>query len=181
MERLHGALSSTGGLYGGLSGENTLSGDLAGGYEGYSGAYEITPSLETQTLPTSRRLLAEDIVVKPEKNFQIYTEYAYTQKTSLTETRAKITVAKAGKYRISWVGIRVKPQAGGTSGYGSQLYVNGRAIGPEYTGFGIVNVEQSYSVTNVRLNKNDVVAIYARAGSSSGYTCIANLIVQEID
>ena len=35
------------------------------GGEAYEGEYEITPSEETQTLPTANRMLARNIVVAP--------------------------------------------------------------------------------------------------------------------
>lgn len=38
---------------------------VAAGGEPYEGNYEITPSVELQTLPTANRMLARDIVVAP--------------------------------------------------------------------------------------------------------------------
>ena len=40
----------------------------------YGGAYEVTPSSETQTLPTESRMLAQNIVVNPvPSNYGLFT------------------------------------------------------------------------------------------------------------
>lgn len=64
-----GSLSSDANIDGSLSGASTLSGTVQI-YNGtappdYEGAYEVTPTLETQTLPTENRRLVQDVIVNP--------------------------------------------------------------------------------------------------------------------
>lgn len=42
--------------------------ETAGSYPNYAGKYEITPSLETQTLETAYRVLTSNVVIAPIPN-----------------------------------------------------------------------------------------------------------------
>ena len=67
MDKLIGKLTSVGSLSGELTGEQTISGGLAP-YKptgNYHGATEVTPSAETQVLPTAGKVLSSDITVNP--------------------------------------------------------------------------------------------------------------------
>ena len=67
MDKLTGKLTSVGSLSGGLSEQGTLTGGLAP-YKptgSYHGATEVTPSEETQVLPTAGEMLSSDITVNP--------------------------------------------------------------------------------------------------------------------
>lgn len=67
MDKLYGRLVSVGSLSGTLSGENTISGELApfkpsGNYHGET---VVTPSSETQVLETAGKTLKDDITINP--------------------------------------------------------------------------------------------------------------------
>ena len=71
MAQLYGGnLIAPQSLYGGsLVGTSQLSGGFVTqaewSFQRYEGSYEITPSSETQTLPTEDRVAVENIVIKP--------------------------------------------------------------------------------------------------------------------
>lgn len=66
---MNGTLSPIQGLTGTLSPAQGLDGSLspftAAYYPEYSGAYEFTPSEETQTVETARTVLLSDITINP--------------------------------------------------------------------------------------------------------------------
>ncbi len=59
----------SGSLNGSISSKGTLSGTISKpeflGGEEYTGAYEIAPTFNEQTMPTKHKVLSEDITVKP--------------------------------------------------------------------------------------------------------------------
>lgn len=63
---LDGQVNGVSGLSGDISSTTTLVGELdAYNPPTYHGEYEVTPSLETQTLRTQGKLLSQDVVVNP--------------------------------------------------------------------------------------------------------------------
>lgn len=110
------------------------------------------------------------------KNIQIYYGYNTTNQTTYTATGTKLTVAKTGTYKISWIGCR--NSSSGTSG--SRFYLNDVAQDSARTTFDTDNkLIQCITLTNVSLTQNDVVEIYARARTTSYYMSIGNLIIEE--
>lgn len=105
---------------------------------------------------------------------QVYSYYDTVSTTSYTATDVSLTVEKSGYYSISWMGFR--NTTSGTSG--SQLYINGSAVGSAYTTF--VNSYGQYVSFNLDLNQGDVLTVYARARSTSYIMGVGNLIIQEM-
>jgi hypothetical protein len=66
-----GSLSSTNQLVGGLN----LNGSV---YADYSGDYEITPRVESQTLPTKNKVLRDNMEVKEIPYYETSNEYGNT-------------------------------------------------------------------------------------------------------
>ena len=109
------------------------------------------------------------------KNVQAYMGYATVTATTYTATAVTITVAKTGTYNVSWMGYRNRNS--GT--HGSQLYKNGTAVGTASTTY--VNTYGQYvSLTNQAFVEGDVLVVRARASSTSYYTGVGNLIIQEV-
>lgn len=106
-------------------------------------------------------------------NCQGYMGMDSTNKTSLTETNVKLTVAKTGTYSVSWFGHRTY-----TSGSSSRLYVNDSSRGSEQTSFN-TNTVQSVTLTGISLNAGDEVCVYAKASASSYRMYVGNLIIQQ--
>lgn len=111
------------------------------------------------------------------KNAQIQSKVTRTASSSYVDAGFELTVSKAGKYNVYWVGYR--SSTSGTSG--SQLYVNGTASGSAITTFDstYTNV-QIASRTNVSLALNDKLTIRARSRSTSYYMYIMNLTIIEV-
>lgn len=65
---LAGTLSASPGLSGSLSAAGSLSGMLSqfqGDYQPYTGAYEVTPGTEAQTLQTADRYMSQNVTINP--------------------------------------------------------------------------------------------------------------------
>lgn len=103
---------------------------------------------------------------------QAYIGYGSVKTTSYSATAVSITVAESGTYTVSWVGWR--SNSGGTSG--SQLYINGTAYGSAVTAF-TTTYGQEVTLTDVALNKDDVLVVRARSRTTSYYMSVANLII----
>lgn len=108
------------------------------------------------------------------KNIQVYNGYDEVRTTSYSATDVSITVSKSGVYDISWIGWR--STSSGTSG--SQLYINGTAVGTAVTSF-VRTYGQHPTITNRNLNAGDVLVVRARARGTSYYMCVGNLIIEE--
>lgn len=111
------------------------------------------------------------------KNIQAYMGTDSVAVTSYTATDVTLTVKKAGTYKVSWMGWR--NTTGGTSG--SRLYINGTGYGTANTTFdaeGSTYV-QFNALTGVSLAKDDVIVVRARARSTSYFTAVGNLIIEE--
>lgn len=109
------------------------------------------------------------------KNVQAYHGMASIRVASLTSTGVKLTVAKSGTYKVSWMGCRNTNS--GTSS--SQLYINGAAYGSANTTF-TNTYGQSVILANVSLTEGQTVEVYARARSTSYYMMVGNLVIEQI-
>lgn len=89
-------------------------------------------------------------------------------------TDAKVTVAKAGTYTISYVAVR-----GSSSGtMGTNLHI-GSTSGTNNTTWNNGTYGQAVTLTGQTISANTTVAIYATSGSNSRYIYVGQLIVQE--
>lgn len=107
------------------------------------------------------------------KNTQAYSGMAYSHVGSYIATGVKLTVAKAGTYKVSWMGFRNTNS--GTNG--SQVYVNGTAKGSAHTSF--TSTYGQYCEESLTLAANDVVEVWARARSTTYYMYVGNLVIIE--
>lgn len=105
---------------------------------------------------------------------QVYRGYDTVSDASYTTTDVSLTVAESGTYNISWMGFR--NTTSGTSG--SRLYINGNAVGSEYTTF--VNSYGQYVNFSMSLNQGDILTVYARARNTSYIMGVGNLIIEEV-
>lgn len=94
--------------------------------------------------------------------------------TAYTASGVKLTVAKTGRYTVSWMGVRNTNS--GTSG--SQLYINNSAHGTANTSF-TNTYAQSVTLTNVSLTAGQTVEVRARARSTSYVMFVGNLIIEQ--
>lgn len=126
--------------------------------------------------------LAEVVVNVPAqtgKNVQAYRGYDTVSTTSYTATDVTITVAKTGTYNVSWMGFR--SYNSGT--FGSQLY---RTRGGTTSGVGSASTSfintygHSVSLTNQSFQQGDILTVRARAGTTSRYMGVGNLIIEEV-
>lgn len=108
-------------------------------------------------------------------NVQGYHGMASVRTTSYTATGVKLTVAKTGIYKVSWIGIRNTNS--GTNG--SQLFINGSGYGSANTSF-TNTYAQSVVLNNVSLKAGDTVEVRARARSTSYYMMVGNLVIEQI-
>ena len=109
------------------------------------------------------------------KNVQAHIGYQSVPTTSYTATNVRLTVAKTGTYRVSWMGWR--NTNGGTNG--SQLYVDNSAYGSAQTTF-LNTYGQSVTLTNVNLTAGQEIVVRARARSTSYVMAVGNLIIEEV-
>lgn len=74
---LNGRIFSTGTLKGSISASYNISGKIMKpvGYDDYSGNYEITPSVDEQSLDVNDKRMTKDIVIKPIPYFKVSNEY----------------------------------------------------------------------------------------------------------
>lgn len=109
------------------------------------------------------------------KNVQAYFGVNTVSATSYTATNTKLTVAKTGKYKVSWMGWRSTNS--GTSG--SQLYIAGSAYGSANTSF-TNTYGQRVELSNVSLTAGQEIVVRARARSTSYVMAVGNLIIEEV-
>lgn len=107
------------------------------------------------------------------KNVQGYHGMDYSRQTSYTATDVTLTVAKAGTYKVSWMGFRNTNS--GTNG--SQLYKNGSAVGSAHTTF--TSTYGQECTETLTFAAGDVLVVRARARSTSYYMYVGNLIIEE--
>ena len=107
-------------------------------------------------------------------NIQVYHGYQAIKVASYTATNVKLTVAKTGTYKVSWMGYRNTNS--GTNG--SALYINGTLYGSAVTTF-VNTYGQSVVLNNVPLNQGDEVVVRARARSTSYYMGVGNLVIEQ--
>lgn len=107
-------------------------------------------------------------------NVQGYLGYASVTATSYTATAVKLTVAKTGTYKVSWMGWRSTNS--GTSG--SQLYINNSAYGSANTTF-TNTYGQSVTLNGVNLTAGQEIVVRARARSTSYVMAVGNLIIEQ--
>ena len=107
-------------------------------------------------------------------NVQGYHGMASVTATSYTTTGVKLTVAKTGVYKVSWMGCRNTNS--GTSG--SQLYINNSSYGSAQTTFSNTYA-QSVELSNVSLTAGQTVEVRARARSTSYRMMVGNLIIEQ--
>lgn len=108
------------------------------------------------------------------KNVQVAVGVNRVATTSYSAVSGQsLTVAKTGKYDVYWTGYR--SSTSGTNG--SQLYIAGTAYGTAQTTFS--NNGQAVHLSNVSLTKDQTVAVYARARTTSYYMYVGNLTIVE--
>lgn len=70
---LTGKIGSEGTLSGSIVSEGVLSGSLSMpvGYEDYTGPYEVTPKVESQSLGTADKRMAHDVTIEPIPYYEV--------------------------------------------------------------------------------------------------------------
>lgn len=107
------------------------------------------------------------------KNIQVYSGYASRTANSYGATNVKITVSKAGTYKVTWMAWR-----GSSSGtMGTNLHVNSTAGTNQQTWTGTYG--QCITLTNQTYAVNDVLTLYATSGNNSRTVYVGNLIIEE--
>ena len=104
------------------------------------------------------------------KNVQVAQSTARATSSTYTKT-ASLTCSATGKYDVYWDCFR--SSTGGTSG--SQLYIGGSAYGTANTTFS--NHAQTNHLTNVSINNNQEVAVYAKSRGSNYYAYCSQLTI----
>lgn len=107
-------------------------------------------------------------------NVQGYHGTGIVSATAYTATGVKLTVAKTGMYKVSWMGAR--NTTSGTSG--SRLYIDGAAYGSAVTTF-TSSYAQSVVLTDVALTAGQEIEVWAKAGSTSYAMIVGNLIIEQ--
>lgn len=130
--------------------------------------------------PSAGKFFSQVTVAVPappeEPNVQGYHGTGSVTSTTYTATGVKLTVAKTGKYKVSWFGVRNTNS--GTSG--SQLYIGSTAYGSAQTTF-TSTYAQSVVLSNVSLTAGQVVEVRARARSTSYQMIVGNLIIEQTE
>lgn len=130
-----------------------------------NGTYDVT-NLASLVVNVSGSGSSKNVQVAAGMNRVATTSYSAVSGQSLT-------VAKTGKYDVYWTGYR--SSTSGTNG--SQLYIDGTAYGTAQTTFS--NNGQAVHLSNVSLTKDQTVAVYARARTTSYYMYVGNLTIVE--
>ena len=192
MEMGSGAEATTNWSYTYNNGSLTISSQStsAGGYFHQPGYYQLTYgvggeiSIEIEPLTvTQNGTYAESgkayspVVVNVSggggKAVQVNSGAGSVRTTSYSSTGISITVAKAGTYKVSWMGW--KSSSSGTMG--TNLYVNDNA-GTNQTSW-TNNYGQHITLNNQTYAAGDVLTLYAVASSTSRYCGAGNLIIEE--
>lgn len=112
-------------------------------------------------------------------NVQAYIGQSYVAVSTYTNTNVTLTVAKAGTYTITWMGVR--NTTSGTSG--SSLYrTRGGTtsqVGTSQTSFNMGNYCQRVELTGQAFQQGDVLTLRARARNSSYTMYVANLVISQ--
>lgn len=108
------------------------------------------------------------------KNVQAYIGQASRQANSYGATTVTLTVAKTGRYTVSWSAWR--SSSSGTMG--TNLHVNNTTGTNQQTFTGTYG--QRIELTNQSYNQGDVLTLYATSGSTSRSIYVANLIIEEV-
>ena len=125
--------------------------------------------------PSAGKFFSQVSVDVPDPpNVQGYHGTGSVSATAYTATGVKLTVAKTGTYKVSWMGARNSTP--GTSG--SQLYIDGAAYGSAVTTF-TSSYAQSVVLTDVALTAGQEVEVRARARSASYVMLVGNLIIEQ--
>lgn len=106
-------------------------------------------------------------------NLQVNSDAASVRTNGYTSTGITLTVAKAGTYKVSWTAWRSSSQ--GTMG--TNLYVNGTAGTNQQTWTNTYG--QHIQLTSQHYSADDVLTLYATAGSTSRYCWVSNLIIEQ--
>ena len=166
MNNINGQLSAIGDLHGGLSALGGLNGIIAKPQAGvpYDGDYEVTPSAETQTLPTQGKVLSDDIVVNP-----IELPYA-----DISGTTATASTVRSGFKFVDANGVLTTGRYAVTQSW-SQVAIleNGRQISNI-----TISQEQtstlSYKLSSVPNQSRAIWVAIRRSGSSSSNTFLGS-------
>lgn len=125
--------------------------------------------------PSAGKFFSQVSVDVPDPpNVQGYHGTGSVSATAYTATGVKLTVAKTGTYKVSWMGAR--NSTSGTSG--SQLYIDGVAYGSAVTTF-TSSYAQSVVLTDVALTAGQEVEVRARSRSASYVMLVGNLIIEQ--
>lgn len=107
------------------------------------------------------------------KNVQVLQSTTRASSSSYTKVCGDLTVSKTGTYDVYWSCFR--SSTSGTSG--SQFYIGSTAQGTANTTF--TNHIQNNHLSNVSLNQNDKVSVYARSRGSNYYAYVGTLTIIE--
>lgn len=107
------------------------------------------------------------------KNVQCYAGWSSVKSTTMKTTTSVLTCAKSGTYTAK---IICRRGSSVQSAY-VQLYINGAAYDSAVK---LASDNALVTFNNVSLSQNDVVAVYAKAGSSTYTTYVASLILEEV-
>lgn len=128
--------------------------------------------------PTSGKFFSSVTVNVPQSgggmNVQCYHGMGSAKTTSYSATGVKLTVAKTGTYKVSWMGCRNTNS--GTNG--SQLYINNSAYGSAQTSF-TNTYGQSVVLNNVSLTAGQTIEVRARSRSTSYVMMVGQLSIEQ--
>lgn len=143
-----------------LTGTQTISGDAdltAGNIKSGVSIFGVTGTYEGSS----------------EMNTQVWIGNSSRTANSYGATSATLTVAKTGRYTVSWTAWR--SSSSGTMG--TNLHVN-NTTGTNQQTF-TSTYGQQIQLTNQSYNKDDVLTLYATSGSNSRTIVVANLIITQ--
>ena len=106
-------------------------------------------------------------------NIQAYIGTATRTANSYGATTVTLTVAKTGRYSVSWTAWR--SSSSGTMG--TNLHVNNTAGTNQQTFTSTYG--QQIKLTNQSYNQGDVLTLYATSGSTTRSIIVANLIIEQ--
>lgn len=107
------------------------------------------------------------------KNVQVVQGTTRTTSSTLTAIGAEMTITKTGTYDVYWSAFRSSTSSSYT--YGTQLYVDGTAIGIQNTAW--TNHVQNNHLGNVPLTANQKIRVYGRNSRGSSYYIYAPTLV----
>lgn len=107
------------------------------------------------------------------KNIQVNSGAASVRTNGYTSTGISLTVAKTGRYNVSWTAWR--SSSSGTMG--TNLHKNSTTGTNQQTWTNTYG--QHITLSNQSYTAGDVLTLYATAGSTSRYCWVSNLIIEE--